>query len=231
MVLERDDPELEASTTRWSLVGVVLLWVFALAFPAYRLIEPSRRDDAQAERQLQIGAVGAEIYQSTCLSCHGQSGNGSIGPAIGSEEFLSATSDQQIVDLVAAGVPGSQMAAYSAEFGGTLTRPQIDAVVAYLRNLEDGAASNPDWRFPLSAAGLDGEQLFQMACSSCHGSNLEGIDAPELGRGSDAADLSDNRIRKRITEGKDEMPSFAGSLSPDQIDGVIEYLREEQGSG
>lgn len=230
MVLERDDAELEDSTTRWSVIGVVLLWVFVLAFPVYRLIEPSRRDDARAERITQIGAVGEEIFTSTCTSCHGPEGIGGIGPAVGAQEFLSATSDAQIGDLVAAGVPGSQMAAYSAEFGGTLTRTQVDAVVAYLRGLEDDAPSNPGWRFPLEAAGLDGPQLFQMACSSCHGTSLEGGIGPELGRGSDAADDSDSRIASRISNGKDEMPSFSGSLSEAQIASIIDFLRQEQSS-
>lgn len=226
MVLERHDPELERSTYRWFTAFSVLLLVFAAAFPVYRAVEPSRRAEARENRERELAAVGEQLYEGTCASCHGAEGAGGIGPAIGSAEFLSSTTDEQITALVAAGVPGTQMSAYSVDFGGSLTSTQISAVVAYLRSLADGAPSNPQWRQPLQ--GLTGGELYQVACAQCHGTDLEGGVGPRLGRGSDAAEDDDDEIIRRIRLGRDEMPSFANALTDDQIRSIVDFLREEQ---
>jgi mono/diheme cytochrome c family protein len=48
--------------------------------------------------------------------------------------------------LIAGGVSGSSMPAWSLDFGGQLTDEQIRQLVAYLRSLEPNAPSVPNWR-------------------------------------------------------------------------------------
>ena len=73
-----------------------------------------------------------------------------------------------------------------------------------------------------------GGELYENRCSSCHGPSLEGGTGPELGRGSDAAEENDNRVLLRIRDGKNDMPGFSGTLSEDEIDLVLAFLREQQ---
>jgi mono/diheme cytochrome c family protein len=73
---------------------------------------------------------------------------------------------------------------------------------------------------------LTGGDLYQANCSSCHGASLEGGVGPALAAGSEAAEETDSRIIARIRDGKNAMPPFAGSLTDEEIELILEYLRE-----
>jgi cytochrome c oxidase cbb3-type subunit 3 len=230
MPVEHDaDRELDASTNRWMAAGAILLLVLVAAFPLYRIVEPTSRAEGLADRMEHLAGLGEELFDTQCAQCHGIQGRGGLAPAIRSEQFLSTATDTQIRQLVAVGIPGSQMSAYATELGGPLTDEQIEAVVVYLRSLEEGAPDFADWRYPLAQEGLTGREIFNMACASCHGVDLRGgEDIPSLGPRSDAAEESDSRLESRISDGKEQMPAFGGTLTPEQIQLVIQYLRSIQ---
>ena len=142
------DPDLEKSTNRWMVGGLVLLALLVLAFPAYRLYEPGAREEAREEHFQSLAEQGEAIFATNCTPCHGAEGLGGIAPALNSQQFLTAASDEQIASLIAVGVPGTAMAAYSLDHGGPFTLEQIDALTVYLRSLESNAPDNPDWRGP-----------------------------------------------------------------------------------
>jgi len=146
MARYRDDIELEAATNRVMMLGAVLLFAMVAVFPLYRLIEPLNRDDAR-EGQLQaLAQAGEQSWSVNCASCHGVSGDGAIGPALNSMQFLQAASDDQIGSLIGVGVPGSQMNPYSQDHGGPLTSEQIKSLVVFIRSWEEDAPDRPDWR-------------------------------------------------------------------------------------
>jgi cbb3-type cytochrome c oxidase subunit III len=226
------DKEMQTSTVRWMQWGAILLLGFAAAFPVYRVFEPGSRAEAKEQLAANLAALGAEVYTDKCSQCHGIEAGGGLAPALGSKQFLQSVTDAQLSQLIAVGIPGSPMAAYSIDFGGSLTQEQIAAVTVYLRSLEKEAPDFPDWRYPLAQEGLSGRDLFNMACATCHGVDLQGgAVAPELGPGSDAEEESDDRLALRITNGKDEMPAFGGTLDEAQIQSIVEYLREAQEGG
>ena len=147
------DQALEESTNTWMQAGLVLIVILVLAFPAYRLLEPANRDEAREQLIEDLAVQGEELYAGQCAACHGDMGlNGQIGPSLNSKQFLEAASDGQITSLISVGVPGSQMGAYSLDFGGPLTLEQITAITTYLRSLEPDAPDNPDWRAVIEPA-------------------------------------------------------------------------------
>ncbi|MFV9672858.1 MAG: c-type cytochrome [Acidimicrobiia bacterium] len=75
-----------------------------------------------------------------------------------------------------------------------------------------------------------GEDLFATTCAHCHGSDLAGGVGPPLGAGSEAASLTDVQIAGVISVGPGAMPTFGGRLADEQIESLIDYLRERQGS-
>lgn len=219
---------LEASTRSWMLAGLVLMALFVLAFPLFRFYEPARRADARTLQEQYLADQGAEIYAANCESCHGTEGTGAVAPAIGSVEFLLSVDDTQIEQLISVGVPGTEMVAYSLDYGGLLTSAEVDAVTTYLRSLEAREFSLANWRSPLENENLTGEQLYLLACTRCHGVDRMGDveqGIPSLAAGSPAMESADVFLMMRITDGYKLMPRFGRILSEDQITSIVAYLR------
>lgn len=74
-----------------------------------------------------------------------------------------------------------------------------------------------------------GEEIYAELCARCHGADLEGAVGPALGPGSNAATEDDEYLEFTITNGRGRMPSFP-SLDDAQLQRLVDYLREKQGS-
>ncbi|HJR91668.1 MAG TPA: cytochrome c [Acidimicrobiia bacterium] len=79
-------------------------------------------------------------------------------------------------------------------------------------------------------ADATGEEIYVELCARCHSADLGGGVGPALGPGSNAAAQPDEFLTAAITEGRGRMPSFAQTLSSEQIERVVAYLRESQGA-
>jgi mono/diheme cytochrome c family protein len=118
-----------------------------IAFPLYRMGEPARRVAAKIATEQESIALGRESFQRNCAGCHGaDAGGGALAPTLGSREFLSSVSDQQMYWLISGGIPGTPMSAYHLDLGGPFTPQEIDRLVRYLRSMEATAVSVPNWR-------------------------------------------------------------------------------------
>ena len=222
-----DHTDIEESTARWQWAGLILAAMFIGMFPIYRIYEPAQRADAREAQQGFLAAQGEEIYFAECSTCHGVEGRGGLGPAIGSRNFLESVGDHQISQLTALGIPGTEMVAYSIDWGGPMTSEEIEAVTAYLRSLEEDSEPYPNWQTPLVDADLDGEELYQLACSRCHGVDRTGVEdlGLDIGETSYTLDESDEWIADRINNGRNEMPRFGRVLTDEQVNMLIAYLR------
>lgn len=147
------EPEwLERSLDRYYTAGLVFMFVLVVAFPLYRLREPSLRSDAKTAQTSEYQRIGDGLFNQSCASCHGTTATGGSAPTLNSKQFFSLTTDAQAELIITGGVPGSDMTAWSQDFGGPLTAEQIRQLVAYLRSLEPNAPSVPDWRTGAKAA-------------------------------------------------------------------------------
>ena len=79
-----------------------------------------------------------------------------------------------------------------------------------------------------------GKETYLQNCAACHGDNIEGMNAQEVGLEMDTPNLkkrikthSDGDFFWKIQEGKGDMPSFREDLPDDQIWDVINYIRQE----
>ena len=142
----REDSALRRSLRRWMWGGSIIFLLLVLAFPAYLLVDSTRRSEALAEREQALIRSGTRVWELNCGSCHGPNGQGEDAPALNSQQFLQGISDEQMHRLIAAGISGTEMPAWWNEFGGPLTDEQIAAVVAYVRSWEATAPDRPDWR-------------------------------------------------------------------------------------
>ena len=137
---------LERSLDRYLIWGLVFMVLLIAGFAAYRVREPTLRADAATEQQTSYRDIGTQLFATNCSSCHGKGAVGGSAPVLNSKEFLKATTDAQIDNLIAGGVPGTDMPAWSLAFAGTLTDEQIRQMTTYLRSLEPNAPSVPTFR-------------------------------------------------------------------------------------
>jgi cytochrome c oxidase cbb3-type subunit 3 len=77
-------------------------------------------------------AAGSEIYTRNCASCHGEQGQGIIGPNLTDEYYLHGGSNVDIFDVLTDGVASAGMPAWE----GTLTPEERAQLVAYIRSIE-----------------------------------------------------------------------------------------------
>jgi cytochrome c550 len=73
-----------------------------------------------------------------------------------------------------------------------------------------------------------GEEIYLQLCSNCHGDQLQGAVGPALGPASNSAEQPDDFLDLTITQGRGRMPSFESSLTEDQVERLIGYIREVQ---
>ncbi len=93
----------------------------------------------------------------------------------------------------------------------------------------DGApATMPMPPVVTTPAAVSAKELFGTKCAACHGANRQGIPglASALTPESLAA-LSDSEIKDTILDGRSGtvMPAFKGTLSPEEIDALIQLIK------
>ncbi|MBI2149545.1 MAG: c-type cytochrome [Acidobacteria bacterium] len=80
--------------------------------------------------------TGRQQYANQCNRCHGPDGDYVANADVGKGKFRRAASDEQLVELIRNGVPGTAMAA-----ANNISEPNAKAIVAYLRSMASTAAA------------------------------------------------------------------------------------------
>jgi mono/diheme cytochrome c family protein/plastocyanin len=136
----------QSSNARWvGFLATLVVIVFTLIYYFYELGVPglagTSRLEAEAEEQY-VTAVerGYNIYQANCARCHGEQGEGGIGPALNDQMKLFTHLNEQYLRNVlyaggryVCGNPDSLMPVWDSENGGPLNYEQINELIAFLR--------------------------------------------------------------------------------------------------
>ena len=82
---------------------------------------------------------------------------------------------------------------------------------------------------PPSNGGLIDNPVYQKDCAKCHGKTGEGrhFAGPSLVSEKAAATSSDE-LRSIITNGKHHMPKFEGKLTAEEIDTLVQEIKESK---
>lgn len=206
-------------------VGAGFTVAILIVFQVYLLREPDRLQfDAERDLQQAVSA-GEDIFAEHCSTCHGDQGQGGIGPALNAKSLLSSVGDDQLFSLVRTGVPGTAMPAWAQSFGGPLTDEQVRQVVSFVRSWEQDAVEvTPLGRAPDPQRGV---VIFESICFACHGSQGKGTErAPALNDPQLLTSFDDDWFRVTISQGRPSrgMPTWGTVLSPSQIDDLIALI-------
>ena len=115
------------------------------------------RQEAGVEENIELGLEmirgdaeqGKKLYAETCAECHGPSGEGITGTALGNPAMLSLTTDAFLKHAIVNGRDGTEMRAFSEQLGDE----NINSLVAFIRSRATGwEIQKPVFRAPPPAA-------------------------------------------------------------------------------
>ena len=88
------------------------------------------------------------------------------------------------------------------------------------------------WVATAAAADLElGKKVYEKKCAACHGADgrgnakLEKALKTRIPPLADSAKKADAELLKLVAEGRKPMPSFANSLSKDELDAVVGFVK------
>lgn len=177
-------------------------------------------------------AQGLTIYAESCSACHGGNAAGTvIAPALNTDE-LRAMPPTEMAEIINEGVPGTLMASWA----GMLTPEEVSAVMELLyrwpdlmeAGVEMETAAQPD-HFSITPEMIaTGDQLYDIACTACHGLDAYGSPmAPALNNQIFLSQTPDAAIYQIIAGGVSGtlMPAWGNRLNDDEIRSIVAYLR------
>jgi len=175
---------------------------------------------------------GQRLFARVCAQCHGDDGSGYVGPAIASEDFLAAASDQFIWKMAAYGRSGTQMKGNLAGQNGTvdLTRQELNDVVAYIRTFEHNPPEMAG-RSTMPGEKLNGRDQYRKLCVQCHGEGGGGGNGPAIGKETILDQVSDGFLVAMMMSGRDgtEMKKFGRGglveLDANTAMDIVNYIR------
>lgn len=186
---------------------------------------------------------GRKLYVSYCQLCHGPEGQGD-GPLAKAMDVTPADlattvrsrSDTILMKIISG--EGRQtitgrdrhnlLSEAMPEWKDVLDKPQIEALIAYLRFLTRA-------KHDLMGDPEVGMQLYQKYCQVCHGeagegdgimTNLMGITPMDHTNPNETDRLDNDELMRRILDGKGRyMPAWRGILSQSEVEALVSYIR------
>lgn len=115
---------------------------------------------------------GRQLYLASCAVCHGPEGESVPGVELGRGKFRHGSTDDQLVDIIRKGIPGTAMPPH------TFSVFQARTVVAYLRDM----AASPSRGPAATGDAAHGKAIFETkGCMNCHRVSGQGARlGPEL---------------------------------------------------
>ena len=177
-------------------------------------------------------------YSEYCSVCHGDRGDGQSHAQQGlmppprnftDPAFVATATRERVVAAITNGVPGTAMIAWKTEFEPAEIEELADYVLDELAKASvEKVASRP--------ANAEFARIYQESCSVCHGDDGKGArwgqeslsaKPRDFTSGSAQNELTRDRMIVSVTNGRPgtPMPGFASQLSPQQIEGIVDYVR------
>jgi S-disulfanyl-L-cysteine oxidoreductase SoxD len=191
---------------------------------------------ASGETETTATLASADLYNQNCARCHGEDGNGGIGPSLQNNPRLEDAA--WTVRRIAIG--GLGMPAYAYR----LSDEQIANVTSYIRtnfeNTYEPVTSEevasvvdqlPETDLQPVIAELEttslGQQRYTQLCTACHGLQGGGGVGPPLAGNPDVA--NEQNVITILLYGRAQMPGFA-QYGNETIAAISSYIRTQWGN-
>lgn len=212
---------------------ILVLFTSLLLLAASSVVNASSYEKKSPPRKLttQQAKVAAANYKKYCVLCHGADRQGHVNdhaPSLRSRSLFESGVPHAILRPMSYGREGTAMGGYLDEVGGPMTLAETWDLTYWLFE-QAGVDRIKLTTEPVHGDIKRGEQVYQKECSSCHGVNGEGVNAPALGNQSALAHNTDDFIRYAIQKGRQDTPMqpFEDKLSAQDIDNITAFLRSK----
>ena len=209
--------------------GILLLVALALAGGLAAVLTPKPQVAVADESQSALLRNGKQLYETSCVSCHGANlqGVGDRGPS------LIGVGEAAVYFQVSTGrMPAMSLNSQAPSKAPNFDDTQIDALGAFIQANGGGPLVVRDANGEIAQESLThgdvarGGDLFRLNCASCHnftgkgGALSSGKYAPDLGSTSPQA------IYTAMLTGPQNMPKFSDrQLSPEEKVDIVSYVR------
>jgi len=220
----RTAPRRRRAGLRRQVTGLaVLVGALTAVGGGYALIAPtSGADDTVSSQDIE---AGRQMYNNTCITCHGANLEGVPGRG----PTLIGTGSASVYFQVSTGrMPAPTQGALELRKVPKFTEQEILQLGAFVQSKGGGPevpAADANLRSGSGTLGEGGE-LFRLNCASCHGATGKG--AP-LSAGKVAPDLyraTDRQLWTAMLVGPENMPVFNNNqITPDQKRAIIAYVQ------
>ncbi|HEY7815073.1 MAG TPA: cytochrome c [Nakamurella sp.] len=204
------------------LLGLTALGFTYAAFTASakeaNVATTASADAAQIER-------GAEIYQTSCITCHGANLQGELdrGPSL-----VGVGQAAAYFQLSTGRMPATEQGAQMSRKEPYFTPAQIDDLSAFIQ-ANGGGPQIPGTGLRDESQVAMGGELFRLNCASCHnftgqgGALSQGKYAPSLNQSTD------EEIWGAMLSGPENMPKFGdGQLTPAEKAAIVAYIQNNK---
>ena len=146
------------ATVRRLKTAVRILPATLALIPLLSIAQQERKNPFHGDAKAADAGRGA--FRIYCRPCHGIDAKGGRGPDLTSGNYLAVNRDEDLFDMIAEGVSGTDMAGYEVR----LPDQTIWSIVAYIR------MSTREDETPMTGDPIVGEKLFweKAQCGSCH---------------------------------------------------------------
>jgi ubiquinol-cytochrome c reductase cytochrome c subunit len=196
-----------------------LMTALVLTGALYSVFAPAQAADDTTESAAE--AAGRELYERSCITCHGENLEGvpNRGPS------LIGVGEAAVYFQVHTGrMPLTRQEADAQDKPAVFSDEEIDQLMAYVQ-ANGGGPTLPSG--DLRDGDLaEGGELFRLNCASCHnfvgegGALSSGKWAPSL------EDANDREIYAAMLSGPENMPVFGDNqLTPEEKRSIIDYVQ------
>jgi len=204
-------------------LGVALIGAGAL----YSVLVPTPQTAHAAGSDTAQLAQGQQLYENTCITCHGANlqGEANRGPTL-----IGVGSAAVYFQVSTGRMPLASQSAQAEQKPARFTPQQIDALGAYIE-AHGGGPLTPSASTDLTNGNpAQGGQLFRLNCASCHNFTGQG---GALSSGKFAPSLqsaSPSTMYTAMLSGPQNMPKFSDrQLTSQEKKDIIAYVSSVQG--